>query len=656
MDVGTPAGTTLLTALLAAAVLVGSAVAAVLGASPAVCLALGVLAWVAALAAARAVPGWLVLVVAVLVRLPFAGSDFLTDDSYRYVWEGRVVNEGFDPYVLAPDAPELAHLREESHERINHPSYRSIYPPLAQGLFAAVAGAGGRERALRDVLLGIDVLVVLLLLAWRRAAVRTTGLALAYAWCPLTVLSAGSGHVDPLALAPLAATGLALAHGRSAAAGACLALATLAKVFPVLLLPWVLRCRPLRGGIAFAGTAALGFLVVPLDGLYAPLGAFAYDFTFNAPLFELVRDGLPGSPHAWTGAALLAWIGLVALLEPRFGRGAVLALGGLLALSPTVHYWYLSWVLLPAAAIAPSGLAWPAIAWAGSTTLHWPTYSASYLGGPFVERRWSVLVAALIPLAVAVAVVARAALRRARPRPPRFDAEIPVRFAVVIPSFRERENLERLLPAWLATPVECVVVADTPTDDGTRALAERDPRVRYVPVERRGYGAAVLAGMQAAREVDAVVVCDADHLGGPQQVRALLAPLADPSLGLVTAARGRRSPMSSKQRWGNALVAALVALRFGRWFRDLGPFRALRVRDWPPGSLRDQGFGINVEQNVQALRRGVGVVEVALDTQAREHGENRIGGSLRGALRAGRGMLGRLWRLSEVSCAPRSSS
>jgi hypothetical protein len=641
---------------LAGAVLALSAAAAVLGAPPKACLATGMIAWLAALLGARRTPALLVLGVALAARLPFAFSDFLTDDLHRYVWEARVILAGFDPYELAPDAPELAHLADESHALINHPSYRSIYPPLSQLLFTAVAAAGGRELALRNVLIGIDVLAVAVLLLWRRALGRPPGFALAYAWCPVAVLSAGSGHVDPLALFLLAGVGLSLARGRAAAAGALLALATLAKLFPVLLLPWLLRRRPARAASVFTATVAAGALAVPWGGLAAPLGAFAYDFSFNAPLFGAVRDHLPGSPHAWVGTALLAWVALAAIVEPRFERGALLVLIGLLALSPTVHFWYLTWVLLPAAAVLPAQVAWPAVAWAAGTVALYRTYAEAYVGGPFLEHRELTQLAVLPAVTATLAVVVLARLRRQRPRPPAQDPPPPPRFAVVIPAYGEVENLRRLLPAWLATAATRIVVADTPTGDGTRELVDALPRARYVEVDRPGYGAAVLAGLDAARDLDVAVVCDADHLVGPEQARAILAPFADPRVGLVCAARGPRSAQTLPQRLGNALVTALIAWRFGRWYADLGPFRALRLRCWPPRSLVDGGFGINVEMNVRALRAEMLVVEVALDTMQRQHGVDRISTSLSGVLGAGKGMLLRLFALSEEACAPRSSS
>ena len=228
----------------------------------------------------------------------------------------------------------------------------------------------------------------------------------------------------------------------------------------------------------------------------------------------------------------------------------------------------------------------------------------------------------------------------------------------MIPCRGEARSLEHLLPRWLATGAARLVVADTPTGDGTRDLVARlgDPRLRYVEVKERGYGAAVLAGMEEAGDVAFAVVSDADHGRGPEQVEALLAPFSDPAVGLVAAARSDARGQSAPQRMGNALTTLLIALGWGRRFRDLGPFRALRRAAWPAGTLRDRGFGFNVEMNVRALELGMAVVEVALPASERRFGRNRIGGTVKGVVRAGGGILSRLWRLREETCGTPSSS
>ncbi|HNC73376.1 MAG TPA: hypothetical protein PK362_00620, partial [Elusimicrobiota bacterium] len=78
----------------------------------------------------------LILAAGVLFRLTaFLSPPSLSDDIYRYLWDGRVQAAGHNPYRFAPDAPELASLRNAEHTGINHKSVPTIYPPLAQAVF-----------------------------------------------------------------------------------------------------------------------------------------------------------------------------------------------------------------------------------------------------------------------------------------------------------------------------------------------------------------------------------------------------------------------------------------------------------------------------------------------------------------------------------------
>lgn len=174
-------------------------------------------AWLAALTLVRSVaPSWAVSIVVVsggiVLRLVFLVAEpELSDDLYRYVWEGALVAEGRDPYGEAPSAPGLIEYRErwpKTFEGVNHPSVPAAYPPLAQAVNAGlVALAGGPEppaRArffLRAFYAGCDLLVCLPLAALLRQRRRSSAWLVAWAWNPWIALEfAGSGHLDSLAI------------------------------------------------------------------------------------------------------------------------------------------------------------------------------------------------------------------------------------------------------------------------------------------------------------------------------------------------------------------------------------------------------------------------------------------------------------------------
>ena len=167
-------------------------------------LAFGALWWGlrrlgAATAAAGDVPVAGVLAVAVVLRLlalPLAPS--LSDDVYRYLWDGRVAASGANPYLLTPDDESLAGLRDDLWETTAHRDVATVYPPLALGMFAGAASLPRPFLAYKLALAAVDLAgcAMLLLLARRRG---NAWMALAYVWNPLLVVEgAGMGHVDVL--------------------------------------------------------------------------------------------------------------------------------------------------------------------------------------------------------------------------------------------------------------------------------------------------------------------------------------------------------------------------------------------------------------------------------------------------------------------------
>ena len=94
-----------------------------------------------------------ILLISVVLRIPLIPlPPTLSDDTLRYVWDGKVVRSGFNPYLLAPDAPELEPLRDDLWTRMPHRHVQTVYPPLAMALFSAAS-------ALPQPLLSVKILL-----------------------------------------------------------------------------------------------------------------------------------------------------------------------------------------------------------------------------------------------------------------------------------------------------------------------------------------------------------------------------------------------------------------------------------------------------------------------------------------------------------------
>lgn len=307
-----------------------------------------------ALAAGRRL--WLVLGLALayrLILLPSAPT--LSDDVYRYVWEGRVLVAGFSPYRHAPSDPALLSLRDDAFWRqVNNPDVPSPYPPLAQ-IAGVVAQALTPDSPLgaKLVATAADAVVIAATVALVAAAGAPAGAALVYAWHPLPVIAFSySGHNDALMMAPLVLALALAARGRRWLPALLVAGAVLVKVTPLLLLP--LLPRRLGWAPTLMGGAAVVIAWVPLlvlgGGATGSIVTYLGQWKDNDSVHAVLHAAL-GPPGAKGVCLALLAAGLAALVahprlrdRPLWWRTYV-ALALAILLASTVHSWYLTWLL-----------------------------------------------------------------------------------------------------------------------------------------------------------------------------------------------------------------------------------------------------------------------------------------------------------------------
>ncbi len=287
-------------------------------------------------------------------------SPWLSDDLYRYAWEGRVVAAGHDPWRESPLDPALAPLRDRViWPRVNHPQLATIYPPLAEAGFALVARLRYSVTAFKLWVVLHDLALVALLMAILRSRGRSPAWALTYAWNPLAVVEyAGSGHNDPTAMVWLALALLA-AERRPVLSALALAAGVLVKLAPLVALPFMWRGWPWRARLACAVTlaAGLGWFWTETRGGSSGLRAYWETWRNNELVFHYLERWTGGFAPARAlvlalTAAALAWA------WRRWRDPAPAARFGLRAatlVAPVVHPWYLGWPLLfePLAPSAP---------------------------------------------------------------------------------------------------------------------------------------------------------------------------------------------------------------------------------------------------------------------------------------------------------------
>lgn len=331
-----------------------------------------------------------------LILLPAAPS--LSDDIHRYVWEGGLQLEGINPYAHPPDDPALAAYRDDIYEGINYKELPAIYPPVMQWAFAAAVLAGGRSLiAMKVLFIAADVALILLLAALLRARGLEAGRVALYAWNPLVVVEvAGSGHNDPFAVLFLVAAVLSVTAGWRRLSMTMLGLSALGKLYPAALLPFFARrvkpahllLPPLIAAACYLPYASAG------AELFRSAREYAARWRFNDSAFGVIEKTLDlaglAEPHgAARGVVLVLCAGwmialIVAQWRGRIGlsRAVFLFTGMVLVTQPTLHPWYLIWMVVwlplhPSAAwIALSGLA--PLSYLGEGWAVWAEYLPFY--------------------------------------------------------------------------------------------------------------------------------------------------------------------------------------------------------------------------------------------------------------------------------------
>jgi dolichol-phosphate mannosyltransferase len=208
---------------------------------------------------------------------------------------------------------------------------------------------------------------------------------------------------------------------------------------------------------------------------------------------------------------------------------------------------------------------------------------------------------------------------------------------VCLPTYNERENLERMVHALGEHGVH-VLVIDDKSPDGTGEIAARlAEELEYVDVLHRerkeGLGPAYIAGFRRALSAGAQLIlemdCDFSH--DPVDVPRLIAA-AEADADLVIGSR--YVPGGSIPNWG--LVRRFIS-RGGCVYaqailqtrvRDLtGGFKCYRrqvLESIDLDAIHSKGYAFQIETTYRALRKGFGVVEIPITFVDREEGGSKM--------------------------------
>ncbi len=343
------------------------------------------------------------LAIGLRVALLFAPITW-TDDHFRYLWDGLCSTQGISPFAHVPSqlVGDPSNVFTPEHfEQLNSPEFHSVYPPLAQAMFALATWFGGDLEtaiiALRVLVIAFDLLAILALGSLLKGRSDRIFLVSFYALNPLVLMEFSVNlHTEVLMIAPCIYAIHLFLRQRFDASAVALAIGASAKLWPLLFMLWLPSRMGWKGTIRSAAIMSIVFIAswLPfhtpgmMEHLLSGLKLYVSYLEFNAPLFEGLRSAVGDGPVKGTGLlSLITMIGLGFYGWWLFRKRSIPwaeAMLGILAIylfgAQAIHPWN----ILPLVAFSVlTRYRWP-ILW---TLLIIPTY-ITYSSEPYQQPYW----------------------------------------------------------------------------------------------------------------------------------------------------------------------------------------------------------------------------------------------------------------------------
>ena len=216
---------------------------------------------------------------------------------------------------------------------------------------------------------------------------------------------------------------------------------------------------------------------------------------------------------------------------------------------------------------------------------------------------------------------------------------MPDRALVIVPTYNERFNIARLIPAILAQdPSLEVLVVDDASPDGTGAIvdsiAANNPRVNVIHREGKlGLGTAYIEGFRWAleRKYDLVFEMDADFSHNPERLPEFLQAIKEADLVLGSRYQDGHVnvvnwPMSRLflSYGANVYARAVTGLPI---FDTTGGFKCFRrnvLESIDLNSVKSNGYAFQIEMSFRAWKRGFRLVEIPIIFVDRTEGVSKM--------------------------------
>ncbi len=298
---------------------------------------------------------FVILLFGILFRLTLFPTDVITSpDVNRYLWEGKVINNGFNPYLYAPDADKLYHLRDDVYDKLTFKHIPAIYPPAAQYVFAAAYFFFGEDTTgLKLLYLLCELLSFIFILKLLELKKIPLNSIILYVWLPLPIMEYFvNAHIDPLLITFLIMFVYYSEKKNLKLSALFLALSVLSKVISIILLPLILKQFGIKKSIIFilifVLTIIAGYLPFIYDDINVliALNKYVAKWEFNASIYYLLKiifaDGTIARIICNAGLSISIFI--ISYKYKDFSKAVYGVLIAFIVFVATLYPWYLGWI------------------------------------------------------------------------------------------------------------------------------------------------------------------------------------------------------------------------------------------------------------------------------------------------------------------------
>lgn len=291
----------------------------------------------------------------------------LSDDLYRFFWDGAQVLHGINPFSFTPKellAFNYDWVDLQLFNKMNSPEYYSVYPPINQLAFllSALAGKGNLLSSvviLRVIIIGFDLANIYIIKKLLRHFNKKESLVFLYALNPLAIIElTGNLHFEAVMIFFTLLSFWYLLKNKWVFASLALGLAVCAKLLPLIFLPLFIKHIGFKKAVYSGLIVGLTILILFLPFIYnlelaqhllSSLQLYYGDFDYNGSISELLKSAgwgiLGNNPIAYTSkiqiVCILTGFAIVYRKSTNILEGSFWFVVVYYLFNAMVHPWYI---------------------------------------------------------------------------------------------------------------------------------------------------------------------------------------------------------------------------------------------------------------------------------------------------------------------------